>query len=317
MISRKFKPNSVKSIEFFLFLVVMSIGYAQDIPYFDGNRAMDYLNIQCDFGPRYPGSEGHTNCSLYFQKFLHPLVDEIIVMNEQAIHPIKSDSVKLTNIFSRFNPTSTDRILLLAHWDTREIADKDSIIENRNKPIIGANDGASGIAVLMTIAEILNENPLENIGIDLLFVDGEDMGKAGDETGFGIGTKLFSKNIPQPYPKYAVCLDMVGDSDLQIPIEWNSYKQAPDVVEKIWSIATYYGYSEFIYLFGPAVTDDHKVLFDNTGIPAVDIIDFQYPNSEKNYWHTLQDIPENCSPKSLEIVGSVITTLIFQEDLRK
>ena len=110
---------------------------------------------------------------------------------------------------------------------------------------------------------------------------------------------------------------MVGDSDLQIPIEWNSYKQAPDVVEKIWSIATYYGYSEFIYLFGPAVTDDHKVLFDNTGIPAVDIIDFQYPNSEKNYWHTLQDIPENCSPKSLEIVGSVITTLIFQEDLRK
>ncbi|MBC8213746.1 MAG: M28 family peptidase [Candidatus Marinimicrobia bacterium] len=304
-------------IKFFVLLLAMSTVFSQDIPYFSGAKAIEYLEKQCEFGPRFPGSEGHSKTAEYFQKFLNPLVDELIVMNETTLHPIKNDTVRLTNIFARFNPSMENRILLMAHWDTREIADKDLIIENRIKPIIGANDGASGIAVLMTIAEILDENPLENIGVDLLFVDGEDMGEAGDPSGFGIGTKLFSKKIPRPYPQYAVCLDMVGDTELEIPIEWNSYQQAPDVVTKIWAIATSLGFIEFKYLFGSAVTDDHKVLFDNTGIPAVDIIDFQYPNADINYWHTLQDIPENCSARSLGIVGSVIIELIYQEELQK
>ena len=236
-------------------------------------------------------------------------------MEEIIKHPYKDSNIKLYNFLARYYIERQNRILLMAHWDTREIADKDPIIENRYKPILGANDGASGIAILMVLADMLNNNELNNIGIDLLFVDGEDMGKAGDAKNFGLGTIEFSKRIPYPRPKYAICLDMVGDAEPVFKMEPYSLQQAPNLMNKIWEIANNLGYNEFQYTIGKPVYDDHRVLFLHTGIPSIDIIDFEYPNADTNYWHTLSDIPAHCSARTLGMVGDVITSLIFQEDI--
>jgi len=296
-----------------LFFSLLSLLWTQDIPYFDGSIAMQHLEKQCEFGPRYPGSEAHEKMAKYFEQFLKPLSDDLMVMHEQVLHPMSSDTVNLTNLLARYNPDHPFRLLFLAHWDTREIADKDPAEENRKTPILGANDGASGIAVLMALAQILNYAPTE-IGIDLLFVDGEDMGVNSQSDSWGLGTREFSKRMPLPYPEYAVCLDMIGDAELDLPIEQFSYMQAPDVVGKIWGIASMLGYTQFKMEMGSPILDDHRVLWQNTKIPSVDIIDFHYPNKDMNYWHTLEDTPDKCSPASLEAVGTVITTLIYTEN---
>ncbi len=288
---------------------------AQGVPYFDGQKSYDYLKTQCEFGPRYPGTKAHDSLAVYFEKFLKPLADELQVQLEVVEHPMHHKPVELTNLFARFNPAAEYRILLLAHWDSREIADQDTLFENQSKPIIGANDGASGIAVLMILAEILHNNPVE-IGVDLLFEDGEDMGVAGNLESWGMGTREFAKKLQRPYPRYAICLDMVGDAQQEFLIEPYSYMQAPDVVQKIWKTAADLGYSQFRDKVGKAIIDDHRVLWEETKIPAVDIIDFEYPSAGKNYWHTIEDTADKCSASSLEAVGTVMTTLIYTENAR-
>jgi glutaminyl-peptide cyclotransferase len=305
------------SISLIIYLLIINFGFTQDIPYFSGDRAFKFLTEQCDFGPRYPESIGHEKSIEYFTNYFEKIADELIVMNEKVINPITEKEVELTNFYARFNPRNPNRILLMAHWDTRQISDKEELEENRNIPIIGANDGASGVAVLMEIADILHDYPLENIGIDILLTDGEDMGIPSQNGSFGLGTREFSKHIPFPKPNHAICVDMVGDADLEILVEQFSYYQAKVVVQRIWNIANELGYDVFKQTMGQAIFDDHRVLYENTGIPAIDIIDFNYPNTEKNYWHTLQDIPENCSAESLEIVGTVVLTYIYQENSRK
>ena len=298
----------------FYYLFMITLIFSQDTPYFDGHKAYEYLKKQCEFGPRYPGSEGHLKMKRYLNRFFRDFSCDIIIMDENVKHPYTEQDVYLTNYLIRFYPERENRIMIMAHWDTREIADKDPIKENREKPIIGANDGASGISILMVIAEIVNENTLYNIGLDLLFIDGEDMGKPSHSESFGLGTLEFSKRIPKPYPKYAVCLDMVGDAEPEFFYEKFSLIQAPELTYKIWEIASSLGYSEFKPYIGPAVYDDHRVLYLNSGIPAIDIIDFEYPNSDTNYWHTLSDIPKHCSSTTLEKVGNVVITLIYNED---
>ena len=204
--------------------------------------------------------------------------------------------------------------MLMAHWDTREYADLDPNVNNRSKPIIGANDGASGVSILLSIAEILNISPVLNIGIDLLFVDGEDMGKAGDPDNFGIGTQIFSKNIPKPEPKFAICIDMVADYEQRFPMEIFSMRQAPEIVQEVWDLANNLGFHQFEYKIGTAIMDDHYYLYKHANIPAIDIIDFEYPNEFENYWHTLQDIPEHCSTESLSAVGTVVTHYLYIKD---
>jgi hypothetical protein len=236
-------------------------------------------------------------------------------MDEKISHPYKRRYITLTNYLARYNLDAYYRIMLMAHWDTREFADQDLEPDNHSLPILGANDGASGVAVLLTLAEILHTLPPLNIGIDLLFVDGEDMGKSGDPDKFGLGTQAFAKHIPEPRPQFAICLDMVADKEQHFPIEHFSLQQAPEVVQAIWSLANNLGYTQFENIMGNAVMDDHYYLYKYAKIPAIDIIDFEYPNKDMNYWHTLQDTPENCSAESLEAVGSVITHFIYRQDV--
>ena len=299
----------------YIYIIFIGLSFAQDIQYFDGNRALNYINKQCAFGPRYPGSIGHKNTIKYFTNFFKDFGDQFYSMKEVILHPYDApDSLRLTNFLVRFNMDANRRIMLMAHWDTRKIADMDENEANRNTPILGANDGASGVAVLMVIAEMIESMPLLNLGLDILLVDGEDIGHAGDAHNFGIGTRLFSKRIPHPYPEAAICLDMVGDKELTLPIEQFSYLQAPDLVIDIWNFANQLGYNQFQKKMGIPIVDDHRVLFLHAGIPAIDIIDFDYPNAEKNYWHTIEDTPDKCSAESLAVVGTVVINYLYQLD---
>ena len=299
----------------YLILIVLThFLFSQDAVYFDGDRAMELVEYQCDFGPRFPGSKGHSDFSDSLKVFLDNLVEMNLVYKDPIYSSVGNNMVEITNMHARFNPRASDRILFLAHWDTREFADKDDNIESRSMPVLGANDGASGTAILMTLAEMLSNNPPINIGVDLLFLDGEDMGSYGNPDSWALGAKSFSKHLKKPFTRYAICLDMVGDREQEFLIEGFSYRYAPEVVKKVWLLANNLGYNQFKYSLGQQIIDDHYVLFQNTGIPSIDIIDFQYPNSQKNYWHTIHDTPDKCSAESLEAVGTVIATLIYHED---
>ena len=297
-----------------LFIIFLGLTFSQDIPYFDAKRSMDLLKTQCSFGPRFPGSSGHRQMKKFMEKFLNPLSDSLYIMNEEIPHPYKKGILHLTNYLARYHIEAPYRIMLMAHFDTREFADQDLNPKNQKLPVIGANDGASGVAVLLTLAEILHTLPPLNIGIDLLFVDGEDQGQRGDSENFGLGTQAFAKHVPDPRPQFAICLDMIADHEQHFPIEHFSLKQAPEVVQAIWELANDLGYNQFENRMGNAIMDDHYFLYKYAKIPAIDIIDFDYPNSEINYWHTIQDIPENCSTKSLESVGTVMVHFIYGKD---
>ncbi len=292
---------------------LLAIVSGQSAPFFDGTKAFEYLTKQCDFGPRVPGTEAHRQTAEWMISVLSPLADETLTLPSTVTHPMHGTDVDLTNILARFNPQNENRLMFLAHWDTREIADQDPNPDNRDKPIPGANDGASGVAVLLTLAGILHDYPVE-IGVDLLFVDGEDMGVPGKAGTFALGTKSIAKKLPWPRPRYAVLLDMVGDANAHFPMEVYSVIQAYPVVKKIWNIAEDLGYTQFRKERGIAIEDDHRVLYLETGIPAIDIIDFNYPDEKTNYWHTLEDTPDKCSAETLEAVGNVITTLIYREN---
>jgi len=297
-----------------LLLLFFSIFFSQDAIYFSGEKAMSYLVQQCDFGPRFPGSKGQKKTAQFFESVLTKSSDTLYIMNESIKHPYLDKEIPLINFFARYNMESNYRILFMAHWDTREIADKDENMKNRNIPIIGANDGASGVAVLLEIGNMLKSLPLENIGIDILLVDGEDMGREGDVNNFGLGTQIFSKKIPYPLPVYAICLDMVADKEQQFLMEQYSLMSNQKLVKDIWDLANYLGYNQFVYEVGPAIVDDHYFFSKLTGIPAIDIIDFNYPNANENYWHTLKDTPDKCSVESLEAVGTVVSTFIYHQD---
>ena len=301
---------------YFIFIFLQFV-FTQDVVYFDGYRAMHHLYYQCSFGPRFPGSEGHKIFSDSLKVFLDNLADMNLVFRDTITNPLSKDQVEITNFHVRFNPRSSNRIMILAHWDTREFADKDSNFNKIDLPApIGANDGASGVAILMTLAEMLSNNPPTNIGVDLLFLDAEDMGIYNNPDTWALGAKSFSKDIKKPLPKYAICLDMVGDKNQEFFIERFSYEYAPDIVNKVWRLANELGYSQFKYILGQGIIDDHYILYKETGIPSIDIIDFQYPDNTKNYWHTIEDTPDKCSASSLEAVGTVIATLIYKEDHR-
>ena len=274
------------------------------VPDFDENSAFEYLTKQVSFGPRVPNSKAHEECKNFLISEISKYADAVNVQN--FTHNYLGKTFKLSNIIASFNLISGFRILLCAHWDSRPYADEEKEPSKRIQPVPGANDGASGVAVLLEIARILKDNP-PPIGIDIVFFDGEDLGIAGDLDNFCIGSKYFAKNKSVNYsPQFGILLDMVGDKDLQIFKERNSVEYAPDVVEYVWGIARELEISEFRDQVKYDVYDDHIPL-NEAGIRTIDIIDFDYP-----YWHTTEDTPDKCSPQSLKKVGSVILNLIYK-----
>lgn len=279
-----------------------------EVPDFDGNAAYALLERQVAFGPRVPGTPGHEEQLAWMEAYLRERADTVILQpfDHQAR---RGGVVRMTNVFARFRPELADRILLVAHWDTRPMADQDPDPSRRDEPILGANDGASGVAVLLQIADVLSRHS-PPIGVDILLTDGEDFGP--DE--MYLGATYFAANpVPGPgyRPLYGILVDMVGDRDPVFPIEPLSYDFAPEVVERVWRLAAELGYGHiFVRRRQIAISDDHVPL-NRAGIRTIDIIDFNY-GPGNSFWHTHKDVLENTSPVGLEAVGTVLTELIYR-----
>lgn len=276
-------------------------------PTFNGEKAFQYLIEQCDFGPRVPGSQAHKDCLNFLTSELKKFGAAVTPQPFRQKLPGFENPVTMTNVVASFSLQKTERILLCAHWDSRPWADQDPNSENRDQPVLGANDGASGVAVLLEVARHLQQAE-PKYGVDIVLFDGEDSGLPGQPDSYALGAQHFAKNKDFRYrPKFGILLDMVGDKDLQIYQEENSVNYAPQIVEQIWDRAQGLGSSSFFASPGYQVTDDHLPLL-NVGIPCVNLIDFDY-----EYWHTLADTPDKCSPESLAEVGRLILSLLYED----
>ena len=292
------------------FLSIVIIFSCNDsVPNFDENSAYQFLLDQCDFGPRNPGSEGYNNCKEYLIKTLDSYSDTVFAQ-PFVINDIDDTQYDLDNIIAQYNINSNSHLLLGAHWDTRPWADSDLNIEKHNQPIIGANDGASGVSVLLELAKIFHYNP-PPIRVSIVLFDAEDMGRPGVPKSYARGSQFFAKNLPIEKPDEAIILDMIGDKELHIPIERYSYQQNKDLVKKLWSLANKLNLEAFESRIVHTIYDDHVPLWQEAKIPAIDIIDFNYPNRYSNYWHTSQDTPDNCSAQSLGQVGNLLVHYIY------
>ena len=292
------------------FLSIVIIFSCNDsVPNFDENSAYQFLLDQCDFGPRNPGSEGYNNCKEYLIKTLDSYSDTVFTQ-PFVINDIDDTQYDLDNIIAQYNINSNSHLLLGAHWDTRPWADSDLNIEKHNQPIIGANDGASGVSVLLELAKIFHYNP-PPIRVSIVLFDAEDMGRPGVPKSYARGSQFFAKNLPIEKPDEAIILDMIGDKELHIPIERYSYQQNKGLVKKLWSLANKLNLEAFESRIVHTIYDDHVPLWQEAKIPAIDIIDFNYPNRYSNYWHTSQDTPDNCSAQSLGQVGNLLVHYIY------
>jgi len=272
-------------------------------PEFSVDSAWAYLERQVAFGPRVPGMPGHAAQLAWMDEFMRARADTVI--RQPFTHTASNGrTLEMTNLFARFRPGERNRILVLAHWDTRPTADSERDATRRAQPIPGANDGASGVAVLLELANVLSRHS-PPIGVDLLFVDGEDYGP--DEPDMYLGAKHFAATMTGYRPLYGVLLDMIADQSPRFPIEGHSQQKAPEVVDRVWRQAEDLGFGHvFVREHGISITDDHLPLND-AGIRTIDIIDFDYAP-----WHTLDDDLEHVAPRGLGIVGSVLTALIYR-----
>lgn len=274
---------------------------------FDGASAFEYIRTQVGFGPRIPGTEAHRKMADWLDSLLRQRADTVLVQRWNHV-TVAGDTLPLRNFIARFNPTAEKRILLLAHWDSRPISDSPRS-QDSTKPVLGANDGGSGVALLLGVADVLKRAP-PTAGVDLLFVDGEDYGDfTKSPADVLIGSRYYAANqLPGPKPLYAVLFDLVADKDLQLYQEGNSLVGAPEVVELVWSTAKDLGYGGY-FISSPRHTliDDHLEL-QKAGIRAIDVVDFDYPA-----WHTTEDTIDKVSPGSLQVVGDVALALVRRE----
>lgn len=285
------------------------------MPAYSGDRAFELLVKQTSFGPRVPGSAGHAACLQYFIDFLTPLADTVTTQKFD-MPGYDGERLSLTNVIARFKPEAQFRVLLAAHWDTRPRADRETNEADRARPILGANDGASGVAVLLHLAEILAASP-PAIGIDIVLFDGEDYGREGDDAMYCIGSKYYAASIGSgPKPEFGILLDLVGDIEARFPQEEMSVRYAPDIVKLVWTSARTLSAGNFRVEAHDGIIDDHIALNTTAGIKTINIIDAELVGHKaaeprRKYWHTHRDTPENCSPKTLENVGRVLLHVLL------
>lgn len=289
---------------------------------FDADSAYTYLANQVAFGPRVPNTVAHSQTADWLVSELKRHGGEVIEQ-KAPLKAFDGTILNARNIFARFNTdikdtdkkkgTSGGSILLLAHYDCRPWADQDPDPGKRNQPVDGANDGASGVAVLLEIARQISLKSIER-PVDILFVDAEDWGEEGDDDSWALGTKYFVENpIVKGYsPEVAILLDMVGGENATFCREYFSEKSAPVVAEQIWQTADALSYGKmFLNRMGSAIMDDHIQLI-KAGIPAIDIIEY-HPNDENGFnsrWHTTSDTMDGISKETLSAVGNTLVTYL-------
>ncbi len=281
---------------------------------FNADSAFSFVKRQCEFGPRVPETMGHTQCGAWIEAQLRRFCDKVVAQKAN-LTTFDGKSLKATNYIGIINPDAKQRVLLLAHWDTRPWADADPDEAKHKSPVMGANDGASGVGVLLELARVMQAKK-PNVGVDILLVDAEDWGSENDEESWALGAQYW---VAHPHvkgykPMYGVLVDMVGAPDAQFYQEGFSLQSSPELVEKVWGIAANSGYSNlFKSMQYGAATDDH-VFIIRGGIPCIDIIDMRpdsggfYP-----YWHTTADTIDKISPATLKAVGQTVANLIYEQ----
>ncbi len=250
--------------------------------------------------------DGHTKCRDWILAEMGKSCEN--VRKQELTHKwSKGKTLTMWNLIGEQNyEKAKHRILLIAHWDTRPFADQDTSAENLKKPILGANDGASGVAVLLELMRVLKDTLPKDTGVMYLMTDGEDVGPGLEE--MFLGAVHFSKNLPTLRPDYGILIDMIGDKDLEVPVERNSFDAAPRLVEAIYDHAKAIGLEKtFPYKAGPWIEDDH-ICLNKVGLKTIDLIDFTYEP-----WHTMRDLPDKCSAESLEKVGRLLQTWAMKE----
>lgn len=276
---------------------------AGDAPPFDAEFAWEVLKTQVEAGPRVPGTGGHRVTLAYLQELLERYADEV-ELEQFTVSPPGGDTLSLTNVVAHFRSGEGRPVLLAAHWDTRPRADQEIEPARRDLPIPGANDGASGVAVLLGVARALAQSPPPG-PVDIVLFDGEDWGAEG--RWMYLGSKEFARRHAEYRPRMGILLDMVADRDLRILQEGYSLQCCPAVVELVWETAARLGYGAFFPpRLGPYVLDDHIPLIE-AGMRVINLIDFDYPA-----WHTLGDDLTQVSRESLAVVGRVVMEILFR-----
>ena len=291
----------------------------QNVPAFDADSAWVFVENQVKFGPRVPNSEAHVACGNYLTSELKRFGAQVYEQ-EATLTAYNGTQLKAKNIIGSFNPENSKRVLLFAHWDSRPYADHDKDPANHKKPIDGADDGASGVGVLLEMARQFSiKSPA--IGIDIIFFDAEDYGtpefvKEYKENTWCLGAQFWAKN---PHVKgykadFGILLDMVGAKNASFFKEATSMRYAPQVVEEVWSTARDLGYGKFfINAEGGAITDDHQYVILGRNIPCIDII-YTDPESDNGFgphWHTQNDTMDNIDRETLKAVGQTVLQVVY------
>lgn len=291
-------------------------------PDFNADSAYIYLQEQCNFGPRTMNSTAHDKCEKWiiqkFEQYGCKVTTQKATLNGYDGTPLRS-----TNIIASYNPEATTRIMFCAHWDCRPWADNDTDSTNWHKPIVAANDAASGVGVMIELARILKGSGLE-LGVDFICFDAEDYGTPqwfeGEDPGdtWALGAQYFANNLPEGYaPRYGILLDMVGGVGAKFYREGMSMQYAPAIVKKVWNAARQVGYgSYFPKDDGGMITDDHIPVNQTANIPCIDVIPY-YPDCAQSSfgptWHTIADNMDNIDKNTLKAVGQTMVQVLFTE----
>lgn len=280
---------------------------------FDGNNAYNLVKAQCDFGPRVPGTPAHSKCAEWLEQQLRDYCDSTIVQQAQ-VTTFDGTTLNIKNLIGIINPDAYNRILLLAHWDCRPWADNDPDQAKHKEPVMGANDAASGVAVLLELARVMN-NKKPTVGVDILLTDAEDWGTNNVEESWALGTQYWAKHphVEGYSPRFGILLDMVGAKGAKFSKEIQSMQYAPSVVNEVWDMAQQSGYgSYFDNNAGGAITDDHIVV-NQMGIKCIDIIDMRQGGDTGFFdgWHTTGDTLDKIDPTVLKVVGQTVANVIY------
>ncbi len=289
------------------------------LPDFNEDSALAYVKSQVDFGPRVPNTKSHEACSKYLVDKLKSFCENVIIQKAN-LRAYDGTTLKSKNIIASFNIKNPHRILLCAHWDSRPYADHDANPMNHKIPVMGANDGASGVGILLEVARQLNISK-QPVGVDIIFFDAEDYGATQDvqgntEDSWCLGTQYWAKNphVANYKAKFGILLDMVGAQDPTFYMEGTSTYYAPDITKQVWDVANNLGFQKyFSYTPSGAVTDDHLYINRIIKIPTIDIIHQNQEGGFYEHWHTVNDTFDKINKISLKVVGQVLLAVITNE----
>ncbi len=297
-----------------------SLSTSQGVAYnlFDADSAYEYIAAQVAFGTRIPNTPTHKACGDWLKQKLASFGFDVI-SQEATVVDQEGKNLPITNIIGQWNPQAERRILLLAHWDTRPIADHDPDPSKTGMPILGADDAASGVGVLLEVARQLAKQQ-SSLGVDILLVDAEDSGTSENEESWCLGSTYWSKNPHKAgyRAEFGILLDMVGAQDAKFRWELFSKLHAPSIVSTFWDKAASLGYgSYFIQADGAGLTDDHRPIIDNLAIPTIDIVNYDpaRPKGFGTHWHTHADTMEIIDRATLRAVGE--TLISYLKDLEE